>query len=673
MPAVDHDVRPAASGRRTSIDGYLLAVLTIPLVLLAANREWLFPFGDPTDSWLNFTYYFEWGIRDPVLYLSYKAVRLSWILKGVLAYRIFPPLTAHYVLHLTMFFAAIVLFYFIVKLLFNAWIGALATTAFATHSIFHSMISFEWDYTTHDAAVNLLLALLLLVLAARGIRSRLTLFIAGMAAASAIQSPYVIGYMPVLGFWYFAQRRADVAPNPWSSVGYFLAGGALATALYGLISASVGGPFWYYAPQLSMALHHGSGSRYAPGYWMPAWAAIRTIKGLQVPAAMAVASVGMLAYVWPRRRTLQYGPAILTCGVGFLLCMAVHVAGHLYGNSFLIGGQFLVALAPWQFLAAAALLASVLGSRSGQSAADIGLACAVYVLFIAPLVLWQAPGFGSDAMVELWNRLARPLWPNVAFDVDSTAQFLPLVIAVPFVAISAQAALLSFAVRAARWVTAGLLIAVFLSIANVVSASLPLRMYAAGLSACGSHQDLFKAVIDSYRAIRAVDSDYTLNLWYKAPDVVPFPIGWCRTQAGTPVITMQNLYGAIWGARYYSSLRAGHPPYPQRVGTMGKRLRSIVATEFGGNGEPGPQGILGGYLGTRDFSALPHARYWLAVTPNPLRVAVLSTDPLDGGRAIATLEKLDTQVDVLGTTRIHEGVISFCITFLQVTHGEPSG
>ena len=169
-------LRENALARRIDFD--LLLVLAVPFILLAANNEWLFPYGNPTDAWINKKFFFDTGHEFPLLYTTYKATRLSWIIKGYLVHQLLPPLAAHYVLHLTMFGAYLALFYLIVRALMNRHVAVIGAIAFGTYSQLHAVISFEWDYQTHDGVVNMLLTLLFLLFAARGTRWRLWLVLA---------------------------------------------------------------------------------------------------------------------------------------------------------------------------------------------------------------------------------------------------------------------------------------------------------------------------------------------------------------------------------------------------------------------------------------------------------------------------------------------------------------
>ncbi len=669
--------------RVTKLDPYLLAVLTVPIVLLLSSHEWLFPVGNTSDSWEFYTFWFEWGrVRDPALYGigSYagaaKAARLSWILKGVLAHRLLPPLTAHYTLHLTMLFAAIVLFYLIAKRLFNAHIAFLSTMAFATYSQFHGVPAWDWEYNSHDTIVNFLLALLLLLLAARGIRPHLALAAAGVAAASITQDPYAVPCLPVLVVWYLSLRRGPHTLGLWRSLGYFVVGAAFITVVYCLISYSVGGSLFYYQPMLT-ALPDASphALQYRHPSWELLWQAALRAQGFQIPAAMAVAALGMLVYVRRRAQTLQNTVAIATCYVSLLIGIVggvVLLLGQHDVSGFAQQGRLIaVSLAPAVFLAGAAILATILGTRSYGRTGEILLAGASYVFFVAPLTLWQIPATGSEGIVAVWNRTIGAAWPRVAFHYAEGSPVIWLAIVAPFLVIATPLGLVAHLTQVARRFISALLVIIFLSIANIASALIPLDEYAVKFASCGHLEDQFKAIVESYRAIRAFDPDYGLYLWYKTDDRIPYPIEMCHAY-GTTQIQLFDLYRSLWAARYYSLW--GPPPVRRRraeiYGSAQTRqnLRSIVAEEFREDPAPDPMGVLGHPAARPDFLALPHAKYWQFVTPNPLRLAVLSSDPQDAGRAAVTLKRLGARVDTLGARHVHEGVVSFEITFLRVTH-----
>ena len=71
------------------IDFNLVFLLSIPFILLAANQEWLFPYGNPSDAWVAKRYLMETGHQYPLtgqelgsMYENYKASRVSWNIKG---------------------------------------------------------------------------------------------------------------------------------------------------------------------------------------------------------------------------------------------------------------------------------------------------------------------------------------------------------------------------------------------------------------------------------------------------------------------------------------------------------------------------------------------------------------------------------------------------------------
>ncbi len=692
------DEKNSGTTTKISIDVYLIGVLTIPVVLVLSNREWLFPFGG-SNSWMYFTYYFEYGARDPLLYWNHAAARLPWILKGMLIHRLLPPLPAHYTLHLSMLFAAVVIFYLIAKRLFDARIAFLATAAFATYSNFHSIPQVEWDYPFHDSAVNVLLTLLFLLMAARGERPRLALFLAGAAAASAIEYPNVLVQAPALAFWYLSLRRGPNVMNLRRSAAYFAGGGLAITAVYCAISFSLGGPLFYYWPQLrEMLAGHDRTD------WVPLGQVIWTSKEVQLPAAMAVVTAGLLTYLRLARRSPDYARSIVTCGGSFLLGMAGHVVAQLLGHPSLYGG-LMVALVPLVFLAGAGLfaaflecrhaaggrsdngvfmscvvyglfilpivlwqydlyggteksiawiacsiflattvLAAALGKRRSRTVDDVVMACTAYALYLAPLVLWRyTPDGGSVSWIAvILRRIFGPVLLHGTVNPVALSNFLPLAILAPFLVIAVPTLLASLVPRVRNVSvqrTAGApLVVAFLSIANIVSTSIPFRTYSVGFP-CTYLQGQFMATMDAYGALKALDPNFAAPLWWKTSDLAP---GWSESCA--------SVYGESEGEEHGGK----HFPFFDLSGvyvsTSVARWRDGLRFQGGS---------------TKDFSTLPKGHQWPSATPGLFRIAVLAGDPRDARRAQETLQNLGASVHRVGAYFIREGMISFEVTVLE--------
>ena len=311
---------------RVKLDYYLCLLLLIPLILLFANKDWFFPYsGGPTDAWLNNIYFYSYG-KLSQLFMSYKSTRLSWILKGWLLHRLFSPTVAYYVLNLSLFYACIVAFYYIVKLLFNRPTAFLATLVFATYSQFQTIISFEWDYHTHDAAANILVTLLLLLLATRRPRWKTYLFVAGMTCASAFQSPYVMMHGLSVVFFYWFLNRSGSQHNLWKSAGVFALGATAMTLVYCAINYYVfNGPFLYFLPQIPgmQGWPHLTSIAYAGGYWQPFGLMFRQNIGIIVPMFILVMSIiGALVLRFRQKNIVNKRSAML-CFLAFFLCIPI--------------------------------------------------------------------------------------------------------------------------------------------------------------------------------------------------------------------------------------------------------------------------------------------------------------------------------------------------------------
>ena len=344
------------------IDTRLCLLLLAPLLLFFSNQEWFFPYGNPTDSWLNESYFADYG-SNPLLFVSYKAARLSWILKGWLAHHLFSPLTGYYVLNFFIFYTCIIAFYYIVKLLFNRNVALLAGLAFATYSQFHSIISYEWDYHTHDAMANILLTLLFLVLATRRPHWKTYVFFAGTMCASAIQSPFVMIYFFSVVFWYWFLNRQQAKHSFWISTVMFGLGGIAMTLFYCVVSYSVGGPFLYFLVQVP---GHAGWAReivtevYNPSYWQPFSTLFLHNKGIVIPTLTLLASIGSYIYLIKKRPSHPHRAVISLCFLTFFVSIPIPTIFQIFGWATLNLPQFILGMGQFVFLAMGAIIATFL-------------------------------------------------------------------------------------------------------------------------------------------------------------------------------------------------------------------------------------------------------------------------------------------------------------------------
>jgi len=628
------------------IDFDLILILSIPFILLAANNEWLFPYGNPTDAWNNTNYFFDTGNDYPTLYTLYKATRLSWILKGLLVNTLFPPLTAYYILHLTIFSIYLAAFYLIVKNLFNRHIAFISTVAFGTYSQFHAVISYEWNYQTHDGVANILLTLLFLLLAAKSLRWRIWLMLAGAAWASALQTTYMGTYILVVPFWYLYLNQKYERHPIGASIVYVALGGLAATLLYCIASYLLGGPFLFFMTMIDPILGFGfvGGFAFTPGYWFPFEYQLQYSKGLVIPLYGIVISTAVMAMVLIKRPKGRAINGIVVTLVCFMIAFASHVAFHLLGHGHLSNDHMLVYITPFVFLAIAGVYGYFLRVSGitvpANSAMAGALKIAVLVVFCATLILGldvqAATGFITRSAQDLLGLPARwQSWQSIS----------GLTLLVIFSSAALVLGIFFVRLRRARYAVPVICLSGFLALANVQTASIAIASYDWNFR-CGFHKDQYQAVIDTFLKLRKFDPNYDLRIWYRNNEIAPHPDSRCSQMNlssiyGKPVINMSELYGAVWGARLFSVIDVPGRP---------------AAYDY--------DGLIERYQATASFAEFSKRR--LSRLPPVFRAAILSGDPRDHDTALNTLRSHGLKPIILDRTHIQRGAISFDVTILEV-------
>ena len=77
----------------------ILFLLLLPILLLLINQVWMFS-NIYVDPWVYFGHFILLKQYLIAFSVTYNASRLSWVLPGYLLHSLFPPLIAHYILHL---------------------------------------------------------------------------------------------------------------------------------------------------------------------------------------------------------------------------------------------------------------------------------------------------------------------------------------------------------------------------------------------------------------------------------------------------------------------------------------------------------------------------------------------------------------------------------------------
>ena len=241
---------------RIRIDAGLLVVLGLPWLILSFDRTWLFAYSASSfgfiDPWVYFGYFLDLTQHLRAFKGAYFTTRLSWTIPGAIVYHIFPPLVAPYVLHLALFYTAIVSLYLILKNTVSERAAVLGALLMGCHSFF--LRSMGWDYVDGAGITYTLMTLCALTYAAKYTDSRRWLFAAGALAALTLYAQlFLIVFSPLaLGYYHFArrQRGRDRSASDWRSFAWGFTG---VTVMLGAFNMMVNGRFFFFVNSMGTA------------------------------------------------------------------------------------------------------------------------------------------------------------------------------------------------------------------------------------------------------------------------------------------------------------------------------------------------------------------------------------------------------------------------------------
>lgn len=378
-------------GRSTLIA--LAAIVSIPAAFVAVTRgEWLLDVGGE-DNWIYIKYFSVWASAHPelrqIMDQHYKATRVPWILPGFLAYRLFEPLVATYVLHLAVLIGGALCFWAGTRRLFGNGVALVTTLLLMAYPGFHgSGITRFWNY---HGQINLLYYLLAMLCVVFGATSRRPVFwYAGAGAAIAACLFTGLTYVLVApAFGAFA-----LAVHPWISVrrllllfGGGLGGAVIGLALFGAANALAGGQLLFFWRQITYSFEWaGNLAPRAPlAEWFPGW--FNQAAWLGFPPLVALASLVALVPLARSAADRDQRWIVVGCWVQLLVAWAVLLLGEVYEQAMVeIAYQYQMILGS----AAYALAALVwVGLKLDRRTLPALSALALVVGLVVPQVLLQ--------------------------------------------------------------------------------------------------------------------------------------------------------------------------------------------------------------------------------------------------------------------------------------------
>lgn len=376
-------------------DPYIYVLALAPLYLLFVSSNWIFSATLSIDPWVYHGYFRNLQEYKTVFFQdTYYGSRLSWILPGYAIYKFLPPMAANYALHLGLWYSATFALYYTLKTTASRQVGLIAAVFLGSYSYFLQPVGS--DYVDGPANVYLLVCFAFLTAAARNQRNTIKLILAGAAFAAVIHTnlftvifaPVVMLYFALLSHRAVGRRTIAVG---LASLGWFLVGSALLTALLGCANMLIEGNFQFYQP----SIHFVRVTIGKPNPWkLPVAQWIVQAWWLVLPVVVAVSA--LLALANRRFLTSLVGApaasALLLACVLMILCewRGVPVLQYYYYASYLI---------PTTFLAIGALLANPAERLTGIPVIPVALGV---------LLANSAPLWGYDAIVDQIQGGIRP-------------------------------------------------------------------------------------------------------------------------------------------------------------------------------------------------------------------------------------------------------------------------
>jgi hypothetical protein len=333
----------------------LLFLLLLPLLLLLINQIWMFNLDGNLDPWFYLGYFIrlkQYLIAFPD---AYYGSRLSWILPGYLAYFLFPPFVANYVLHLSFYYLAIFSLYFILKPSAGRRAAFLASVLMGSYAFF--LLAIGWDYVDGAGITYFLLTVLMLSWAARKENWTAWMVLSGVFFAALIYTNIVwLLFAPSLLIYYALTNYPHRRRKTLIKVAAFVGGILAITLVLGSINYAIEGKFFFFMPSVNFVL----GNAGKPNPWRIDWQEwLPRAIWLLLPLVVLLGSTGTLVLSRLRKPFDQSDtvafPAIFIASclsMIFLEVKAVPVLQHTYYVSYLIPAMFLAIGAPLKSLAA---------------------------------------------------------------------------------------------------------------------------------------------------------------------------------------------------------------------------------------------------------------------------------------------------------------------------------
>jgi hypothetical protein len=331
--------------RLSRADFGIFLILLLPWMLFSVGANWIsdYVFGHPwIDDWIYVGFFLDLRKHLELFRGTYYGSRLSWILPGYIAYKLFQPRIADYILHVGVYYAAALPLYFTLKHMACRRAALVAALLMGGYGYF--LWAVGWDYVDGAGIAYFLLTTLALTLASKNERAWNWLMLAGLFYGAMIYSQlFLVVFTPPLLFYYFAANRGGRRHSFSLGIVHVTLGFLVITILLGMVNYRLGGDFLFYGPSVRTAIDL---ARTTNPWRRPFQLWWKQATWLVMPS---LAFVSCLAFLWKfrfdrsRRSLALLQLYFLSCVLIFVLVeiKGTPVLQYLYYASFLVPPLFL--------------------------------------------------------------------------------------------------------------------------------------------------------------------------------------------------------------------------------------------------------------------------------------------------------------------------------------------
>jgi hypothetical protein len=221
----------------------LTGLVAMPLVLLLLDPNWIVS-KLVRDPWIYFGYYLDLPGHLTKFPYQYYGNRLSFLLPGFLAYRMFPPIVANHLLHLCTYYLSVGSMYLVVRWTVGTRAAILSALVLGTHPFF--LEAAGRDYADGFGIMYFLLCLTSLTRAASADHPAELLALAGVLCVGfTTANLFYIIFVPVIVYHYFYFGTNTSATQRIPALLWYVFGASLALASLALCNRALGGTLWF--------------------------------------------------------------------------------------------------------------------------------------------------------------------------------------------------------------------------------------------------------------------------------------------------------------------------------------------------------------------------------------------------------------------------------------------